>query len=389
MTFKHVKFADSPTMRALEKVAQEKGLIKPQPMQKIAMVKKADIAPTANLTENILKLCAGLREQGFVKDAADLEADYLNYKQAQTLYEAHKEKGEDVINFAHPGGSHKLEGVEGAEATFENILDKHTKFLEVAQKVKPTGKLSEAKSILKEVKLALAQSTDVRSLLNEAYSEAYAAYQVTAKAGGITGMVLDWVKERIGVVHDAASKSPEELTLNDVDDAVDALNAMARNLHPNILHNIHILPHFLNKGISDDKVWGQINDKIQSALKLCERAADMVKNQALSSVQNDNPNAESKSFQTAETTVSADPTIAKLVALTNKLKAYLSIGSIARNATAKKWVSDEIGEIRDVMTRYNSIPEGQEGTVKSSFEKEVAEKESEVNQFAQTWIGQA
>ena len=59
------------------------------------------------------------------------------------MYETHKETGDDVIHSAHPKGSHKLEGVAGDEATFEDILDKHTKILNVVEK-KPTGKLSTA-----------------------------------------------------------------------------------------------------------------------------------------------------------------------------------------------------------------------------------------------------
>jgi len=64
MTFKHVKFEDSPTMRALEKVAKEKGLVKPESLQKRASIpKKADYTPTSDFMENIFKLCAGLRSQ--------------------------------------------------------------------------------------------------------------------------------------------------------------------------------------------------------------------------------------------------------------------------------------------------------------------------------------
>ena len=160
MTFKHMKFEDSPTMRALEKVAKEKGLVKPETLEKKASVtKKADYTPSSNLMENIFKLCAGLRTQGLAKEAAEIETNYLNYKQAQTLYETSKETGEDLVDTAHPKGSHKLEGVDADEATFETIIDQHLKHLQMIEK-KPTGKLSEAtsKSILREVKRALGQA---------------------------------------------------------------------------------------------------------------------------------------------------------------------------------------------------------------------------------------
>lgn len=177
MTFKHIKFEDSPIMRSLEKVAKEKGLVKePTVLEKIASrpaVKKVDTTPSSSMMDNIFKLCAGMRKQGLVKEAAELESNYFNYKQAQTLYEAHKETGEDVIQFAHPKGSHKLEGVEGDEATVEDILDKHVKFLNMVEK-KPTGKLSSSAHVLSEVKRALGQiqapkesRSDLYASLNE------------------------------------------------------------------------------------------------------------------------------------------------------------------------------------------------------------------------------
>jgi hypothetical protein len=157
MTFKHVKFEDSPTMRALEKVAREKGLVKPEPLtKKASLVKKADLTPSDNLMENILKLCSGLREQGFVKDASDLETKYLQYKQAQTLYETSKETGEDLLGDAHPEGSHKLVDVDSAEAVVEDLLDKHDMIEEVAEK-DSKGKLSDASSVIRAVKKVLGQ----------------------------------------------------------------------------------------------------------------------------------------------------------------------------------------------------------------------------------------
>lgn len=157
MTFKHVKFADSPTMRALEKVAYDKGWVKPEPLVRTASAKAPNLAPTDNLMTNVLKLCAGLRgTQGMEKYADELETCYLNYKSAQTMYDAHGEKGEDVIHAAHPKGSHKLEDVDSSEACFEDILDRHVKMLQVVEK-KPTGKLSSAKQVIDSVKTALGQ----------------------------------------------------------------------------------------------------------------------------------------------------------------------------------------------------------------------------------------
>jgi len=67
----------------LEKVAKEKGLVKPESLEKkAALTKKADYTPTPDLMENIFKLCAGLRSNGLVKEANEIETNYLNYKKA-------------------------------------------------------------------------------------------------------------------------------------------------------------------------------------------------------------------------------------------------------------------------------------------------------------------
>jgi hypothetical protein len=156
MTYKHVKFEDSPIMRSLEKVAQEKGLVKPEPLTKTAAV-KTDLTPTTSLLDNVLKLCAGLREQGFEKQANELEVNLFNYKKAEaTLYEAFPEKGEDLVHAAHPKGSHKLDGLDAQDdgAVVEDILDQHAKSLQMIEK-KPTGKLASTQEAIEAVKVAI------------------------------------------------------------------------------------------------------------------------------------------------------------------------------------------------------------------------------------------
>jgi hypothetical protein len=154
MTFKHVKFDDSMTMRSLERLAKEKGWVKPE-LVKTAEAAQPDYTISGNLMENVLKLCAGLRNLGFDKYANELEEKFIVYKQANSLYEISSETGDDVIDTAHPKGSHKLEGVEG-DATVETIIDQHLKMVEVSNK-KPTGKLASQSDILNAVKKALGQ----------------------------------------------------------------------------------------------------------------------------------------------------------------------------------------------------------------------------------------
>lgn len=158
MTFKHAKFEDSVIMRSLERVAREKGMIKEEPLQKTAST-HLDLSPTDSLMENILTLCAGLRQSGLNKYADELETNYLSYKRATNeLYQTDPNAGEKEIETAHPKGSHKLEGVAGDDlAVVEDILDRHLKMLDVVNK-KPTGKLASSSEVLSAVKKALGQA---------------------------------------------------------------------------------------------------------------------------------------------------------------------------------------------------------------------------------------
>lgn len=159
MTFKH-DLSSSEVLRSLQKVAQQKGLLKPEPLHKTAAPKSTtNLVPSDSLLDNVLKLCTGLRQRGFTKQAEDLEANLSSYKKAQTLYQTTPEKGEDVIEFAHPEGSHQLEGIDAKNdgAVFEDILDRMAKTLQVIEK-KPTGKLTEAQQAIKSVKQVMGAS---------------------------------------------------------------------------------------------------------------------------------------------------------------------------------------------------------------------------------------
>jgi hypothetical protein len=181
MTFKHTQFGDSVTMRSFEKVAQEKGLIKNDPMKKIASV--PDLMPSSNFMENVLKLCSGLRHSGFNKYADELETAFVTYKQADKSYNISNEKGEDLIEAAHPEGGHQMEDVEG-DAYVEDILEKHLKMLEVSNK-QPSAKMASGKDILKAVKLVLSQDTNtlVASKLQEAKNHANTIIKLIQEGG--------------------------------------------------------------------------------------------------------------------------------------------------------------------------------------------------------------
>ncbi len=98
---------------------------------------------------NVIKLAEGLRNLGQHQYAAELEENLLNYKRA------FKEKaGEALIHEAHPKGS--VQVGEGPYGILEDIIDQHLKIVKIVEKT-PTGKYASFKTILKDVKIALAE----------------------------------------------------------------------------------------------------------------------------------------------------------------------------------------------------------------------------------------
>jgi len=370
-------------MRSLEKVAQEKGLVKPESLlQKLASrtaVKKIDATPTSNLMENIFKLCEGLKTQGLVAEANELEINYFQYKQAQTLYEAHKEKGEDVIHSAHPDGSHKLEGVEGSEACFEDILDKHVKFLQMIDK-KPTGKLSSSAHVLSAVKKALGQTqSSAKGEMRQASADIQAALAMAEKGGGLTSIVMHWAQGRGEVVSEASTGVLSPDTIND---AISAISALERNLHPNALHNY--MPEFLNKGISTDALWGEISQKLSSAKSHCNAAITQLAHDMSRGISTDT-SGDGK-LNVPEVKVEGDPMSGKLSILIKKLQAFLAVRSISRNPQAKKWINDEIAEIQESQRRLAGLDPEQRKEIDAQIKSEVANFVNEVTQFYNQWV---
>ena len=143
MTYKNTKFEDSPLFRSLERLAVAKGLIKNDEIKKEAAAKPApSLAPTKDLTQNILRLCSGLRAQGFMSYANDLESKFLTLKHAET-----------IMDQAHPEGSVTLPDMEG-DCTVEDQEDAH-KMIEDIVKKTPKGKFGN--DILNLCKIVLAQ----------------------------------------------------------------------------------------------------------------------------------------------------------------------------------------------------------------------------------------
>lgn len=243
MTFKHTKFEDSVVMRSLEKIAQDKKMFISDPLIKSASHKKADLIPSKNFTENIVKLCQGLRLNGLNSYASEIEDKFFAFKQAQTLYETSPETGEDLIDAAHPKGSHHLEDVPADEAVFETILDQHLKNLKMIEK-KPTGKLSTAKDLIFAVKKVFGQNNNLNEsnvYLSKVKSDLNQA-QAIAKKNQSSSMIID---RQFGMAIEYAST----LNYENLNNLKDKINKIKTLLNPG---------SFLNKmmngpGILSDK----------------------------------------------------------------------------------------------------------------------------------------
>jgi hypothetical protein len=254
MTFKHVKFEDSVVMRSLEKLAKEKGLVKEEPITKTASQK---IAPTNNLTENVLTLCAGLRARGLTKAASDLESKFLALKHAQTLYETSSEKGEDLVDAAHPKGSHKLEDVDGDEAVFETIIDQHLKNMKMIEKT-PTGKLASSKDVLRAVKRVFAQDAPAAAVPTQEQVMGYMrqAANIVQQINGLTQSELTF---SINPYVEAFTQYAQGSKIDDIEKAQGALNRLRSRLNPSgAFHYLTLGAGGLSKD-TWDRVQGLLN----------------------------------------------------------------------------------------------------------------------------------
>lgn len=266
MTFKHVKFEDSSTMRSLERVARDKGWLKEEPITKVASFEENDLSATGNLTENILKLCTGLRSSGMDKYADELEKKFMSYKKAQTLYDVSGEKGEDLVDAAHPKGSHKLEGVNSKEAVIETIIDKHLAHVKMVEK-KPTGKLSSASQILNAVKTVLADgktikiAKDVANItqhLNNVLANMKSIFDIV-HANKNTGHFIYGDQDLLNLIAQAINKAGDPSILTLIPKIKIGIGKFYSNFEPGF---------FTGRGmfnVIDDKVWEEVKPKFAAA----------------------------------------------------------------------------------------------------------------------------
>ena len=388
-----MKFEDSPTMRALEKVAKEKGLVKPEPLQKIA-AKPLDLTPGENLMENIFKLCTGLRVKGFVKEASELEVKYLNYKQAQTLYETSDEEGEDWVDAAHPDGSHRLVDVDGEEAVVETIIDKHKKDLEIAEK-EPSGELKDASQIIQAVRTVLGQSKyqpgNLGVYVSGLASKAYNVLEDIIAVADKELSIVDIPGTERHISRFNATDLQEKfstLLLNspgreEIKSAQDLLDRMEQKIMPSAFGKMHVF-EFLASGVST-AAWSKLQPQIEQVKLYLSKAIAALDAGKV-------PESELPKTQTTTSTTAVTHALPflmqlqRLDSLISKVGSWAAIRAISQNPQATKWITDELTSLRDIKKRYSSIDKGQEENMAPSLKKDIDDEYKDIQDFANEWV---
>lgn len=368
MTFKHSKFEDSVTMRSLERIAKANGWVKPEPITKSAS--GVDLTPSISLVENVLKLCAGLRQAGFEKYAGELESKLLSYKQAQTLYEVSKEKGEDLVDAAHPKGSHKLENVEGDEAVFETIVDRHMKMLEKIEKM-PTGKLASSRDVIGAVKVVLAQDADAQ------------LSALMAKIRGLTQQVVKLTESDLTVSWSYKAGEINELSNNPTIDNLkkmrEVISQQRTRLKPGGL---------IFSGITEDN-WARVSPKLDQMDTLVNQGIDL-RNRFLKGQETDATTPAAPETTTTlkeyEATGPLTPMFQRIGKLKQRLRSAGLIGSVSREKTAMDWIKAELAALDNLSTRMRAVPDTEEAEMAKILGDELSGYEKEVEQFYNQWV---
>lgn len=385
MTFKHVNFSDSVTMRSFEKVAREKGWIKNEQIKKEAVI--ADLSISFNLTENIIKLCNGLRTSGFHKYADEIEHKFMSYKKAQSLYETSKETGEDLIDTAHPNGSHKLEGVDSAEAVIETIIDKHLAHVKLTEK-QPTGKLASSKDILKAVKTVLAQEETTESLLGAIQSKLSSINSILKKLDIVTKDELTWSIGSQGYTSSVAALATKP-TVDNIKKIQEWLNKLHTRLDPTSWLHYTTLGV---SGLSEDS-WSQVQSMLSVAQTAAQQALEYrIRYNMLIAEQRLAPPA-SPPAQLDEVKLEGGtaltPLLRQVHALKNKVSAWSAIGTIANNPTLMQWVKSEIAALDGIITRYSEVEDqhtDQAVSLLPALQKEVSAETNDIGVFETKYI---
>ena len=393
MTFKHNNFEDSATMRSLTKLAREKGLIKDEPVVKTA-APKVDLTPSDSLTENLLKLCTGLRAAGFDKHAEEVESKFVQYKQATSMYGVGDEKGEDLVHAAHPKGSHKMEDIDSKEATFEDILDKHLQFLNVVDS-KPTGKLGSTQEVLDAVKkvFSTAKVVNADQNLDSLYAQAKTAL-------GKFRQVFNNIAQKLEA--DPASYNRNLDTVQSVldhkavydHDGFMTVESLGNALNLNLLSlKGEEEPGFF-AGSQETDNWKyailpmfNIAEKyVVPFQKIISQIAEAEAGAKTQSAKQYDPDATPETETEEQPESPLHPLFQQINALQLKLKSWLAVGSIAQHSGAAKWVNDEYDALQDIVDRYAKVDPTQQANLTETMKQEIDNEVKDIGTFENQWV---
>lgn len=374
-----MKFKDSIVMQSLEKLAVQKGLIKPEVMKVEA---SAEPEPQSeSFTENLLLLCNKLRAKGFNKYASELEAKFLNLKQAEAkLYDITGEKGEDLVDFAHPKGGVKLDQDWDDLGTVETTTEQHEKILNVVHKpVK--GKL-EAKSAINAIKIILAQSGKdlIKEKLNKAHELLMSVFNTVNTNPPFVGELDEKMDSRVltmkFLISDRELRNPD-ITANSIKHAMSGITEIRSFLMPRSdtplpkldtpEEKIRITQERTAKGDYSvpQNVWEKIEPSLNSITSLLHEASSLIG--GVSDFSN-----------------KADDLIKRL----NSYKALLEDPEIdeATRSNGKKWIAQAVA----IIAKYKNIFDQLDPQIKqeqtATYEQKLNALNEEVASFYNQFI---
>jgi len=387
MNFKHEDFFSSETMRSLERLAREKGLIKNNVLEKIASgpkKSKVDLTPTNNLTENLLKLCSGLRNAGMEKYAEELESTFMMYKQASTICDS------DLVDQAHPDGSPSLEGVDG-DAVIETILDQQLAMIRMVDK-KPTGKLTNAKSIIDAVKISLAEteSNEIVDLQRKIAKKLQRTYDIIANFISLANKDLTMQINHGGllILIENTQNNPTKEGLIRINQLIDSL---ARRVKPS----------WLGEGV-EKSTWETIGGMPDAAKQSVNESIDFMNNiieirrQKIESEYAEKPPKDEsdpgKEYGTRieETAPEFEPIKKEINALIRSLKSYQPMIDLMENKTdvaeGTQYISDSIKKLESYLYQMSQIDPEFAGRYAPKLTQMVQTISEDVNGFYNDWI---
>jgi hypothetical protein len=347
MTFRTADFQNSATLRSLQRLALEKGLIKPE-------LKKEASAPVAQSSEifgeNLVSFCTQLRNQGFDKHADELELKYLMMKQAQTaqFYDITGEKGSDLVEFAHPDGNKKLDKDWDQLGEIETILDRQKQLREIVNK-QPTGKL-DPKTAAALIRVKVADTSDDTINSNAtAIVELLGQIDTEVSQRGRLALRLPEYKYWLAMAKEMLSVRP--MTTSDIETAGQLVGRVYFILEPG-----------LTGGVTED-AWKRIKPLFLQMKPLVKAMKDASKK----------PLQEAGVAEGSAPTAPSTNTATQINALIAKLAALKSNPKATGNPKVMAWIDQELKALGTFLAEVISTPSPKDADKLAAHTKVIEE----------------